>query len=111
MNRAGRRHDRNETLADRRPRPLAEHAAPARGGGVLSRSFDRVTDFMYPSSIKGAMEEVPLNIKSQEADRLARDLAKATGESITTAVTIALQERLKRVRGRATPAWDIEIDE
>ncbi len=34
-----------------------------------------------------------------EADRLARELAHATGESITTAVAIALSERLERLRG------------
>jgi antitoxin VapB len=52
-----------------------------------------------------------LNIKSLEADRLARDLAKATGESITTAITLALQERLERVRVRVNPARRLEIDE
>lgn len=39
-----------------------------------------------------------LNIKSAEADRLARELAQATGESITEAVTTALAERLARRR-------------
>lgn len=41
-----------------------------------------------------------LNIKSPEADRLARELAAATGESLTTAVETALRERLARERGR-----------
>ncbi len=45
-----------------------------------------------------------LNIKDPEADRLARDLAKTTGESLTTAVTVALRERLERVRGAAAGA-------
>ncbi|TMM02326.1 MAG: PSK operon transcription factor [Actinobacteria bacterium] len=40
-----------------------------------------------------------LNIKDGEADRLVRELAAETGESITTAVTIAVRERLERVRG------------
>ncbi len=40
-----------------------------------------------------------LNIKDQKADRLARELAAETGESITTAVTVAVRERLDRVRG------------
>ena len=35
-----------------------------------------------------------LNIKSAETDRLARELAALTGESITEAVTRALEERL-----------------
>jgi len=41
-----------------------------------------------------------LSIKKEEADRLARQLAKATGESLTDAVVIALQERLERARRR-----------
>lgn len=40
------------------------------------------------------------NVKDPEADRLARELARETGESLTKAVTIALEERLKRVRAR-----------
>lgn len=39
-----------------------------------------------------------VNLKSSEADRLARELARLTGERITTAVTVALRERLERVR-------------
>lgn len=39
-----------------------------------------------------------LNIKSAEADQLARELAALTGESITEAVTRALQQRLKQQR-------------
>jgi len=42
----------------------------------------------------------PLNIKHPEADRLARELAKRTGESITDAVIKALRERLAREEGR-----------
>jgi antitoxin VapB len=40
-----------------------------------------------------------LNIKDEEADALARELAAETGESITAAVTIAVRERLERLRG------------
>lgn len=43
---------------------------------------------------------MPLNIKNDEADRLARALAKQTGESITDAVIHALRERLSRQRRR-----------
>ena len=39
-----------------------------------------------------------LNIKSEEAHRLAQQLAKLTGESMTAAVTRAVRERLDRVR-------------
>lgn len=42
-----------------------------------------------------------LNIKDAETDRLARELAAATGESITVAARRALEERLQRVRARA----------
>ena len=43
---------------------------------------------------------MPLNIKSHEADRLARELAAETGESLTMAVTRALVDRLQRCRRR-----------
>jgi antitoxin VapB len=39
-----------------------------------------------------------LNINSKEAHRLAEQLAKITGESMTEAVTEAVRERLERVR-------------
>lgn len=41
-----------------------------------------------------------LNIKSEEADRLARALAERTGETLTEAVTQALRERLRRQTAR-----------
>jgi antitoxin VapB len=41
-----------------------------------------------------------LSIKDPEADRLARRLARETGETITRAVTTALEERLARLRRR-----------
>ena len=39
-----------------------------------------------------------LNIKDPEAHALAQALARETGETMTRAVTRALQERLERVR-------------
>jgi antitoxin VapB len=39
-----------------------------------------------------------MNIKSKEAYRLTKQLSKLTGESLTTAVTEAVRERLDRVR-------------
>jgi antitoxin VapB len=42
-----------------------------------------------------------LNIKDETADRLARELAAVTGESITTAVTVAVRERLERLEGES----------
>lgn len=40
------------------------------------------------------------SIKNDEADRLARELAGATGETLTDAVLNALRERLERERRR-----------
>lgn len=42
-----------------------------------------------------------LSIKHPEADRLARELAAKTGESLTDAILNALRERLRREQGRA----------
>ena len=39
-----------------------------------------------------------MNIKNEQACRLAKQLAKLTGESLTTAVTEAVRERLARLR-------------
>ena len=41
-----------------------------------------------------------LSIKDPATERLARDLARQTGENITTATRRALEERLHRVSGR-----------
>jgi antitoxin VapB len=41
-----------------------------------------------------------LNIKDPAIHALARELAQATGESLTQAVRLALQERLRRVRAQ-----------
>lgn len=43
---------------------------------------------------------MPLSIKDPEADRLARELAARTGETLTEAVVVALRERLARETGR-----------
>lgn len=43
------------------------------------------------------------SIKAPEADRLARELARVAGESLTEAVTKALRERLLRETGRREP--------
>jgi antitoxin VapB len=39
-----------------------------------------------------------LNLKNDETHRLAQQVARLTGESMTTAVTVALRERLERIR-------------
>lgn len=43
-----------------------------------------------------------LSIKNPEAERLAKELAKRTGESVTQAVVTALRERLQREKGKRT---------
>jgi antitoxin VapB len=46
-----------------------------------------------------------LNIKDPETDRLARRLARLTGESLTEAVRTAVEERLEREeRHRSKPS-------
>jgi antitoxin VapB len=56
---------------------------------------------------------MPLNIKDPAAEKLVRELAAATGESVTTAVRRAAEERLQRVRrqraGRSLAAEILEI--
>lgn len=44
-----------------------------------------------------------LNIKNQETYCLAHELAELTGESMTAAVTVAVQERLIRERRKRNP--------
>lgn len=44
---------------------------------------------------------MPLSFKDPEADRLAREVAARTGETLTAAVVVALRERLARLRGRS----------
>lgn len=47
-----------------------------------------------------------LNIKNEDTVRLVRELADATGESLTTAVTTAVRERLARVDAERTDDTD-----
>jgi antitoxin VapB len=53
---------------------------------------------------------VGFNIKNPETSRLAHELAKETGESLTEAVTVAVRDRLaavRRQRGRARVHADV----
>ena len=43
-----------------------------------------------------------LSIRNAKAEKLARELAAESGETITRAITQALKERLERLRGRST---------
>jgi antitoxin VapB len=60
----------------------------------------RVEWFIGDNGIMNRVEgfQMSLNIKNPETRRLAEELAKRTGESITAAVTTAIRERLDRVR-------------
>ena len=54
-----------------------------------------------------------LSLKDAETDRLAREVAKLTGESLTEAVRKALAERLERERlrrGRPRGSLAAELD-
>jgi antitoxin VapB len=48
-----------------------------------------------------------MNIKNEEAHWLARKVSALTGESLTSAVTTALRERLERIEG---PAAEDRVD-
>jgi len=49
-----------------------------------------------------------LNIKSPEAHKLAQQLARETGESMTSLVTEALREKLSRVRKKQVKRLTVE---
>lgn len=49
-----------------------------------------------------------LNIKDQETDKLAREVAERAGESLTEAIRVALRERLQRLSGRPHAATQRE---
>jgi antitoxin VapB len=42
-----------------------------------------------------------LNIKNEQTHRMAKELARLTGESVSGAVGEAVRERLERVRGKS----------
>jgi antitoxin VapB len=50
-----------------------------------------------------------LSIKDPEADRLAREVARATGETLTAAVVQSLRERLQRVQKSRGPKLSDEL--
>ena len=53
---------------------------------------------------------MPLSIRNREAEKLARELASETGETLTQAIVQSLRDRLERLRGsRAAPdtLWEI----
>ena len=59
---------------------------------LRGKSFIFLGTIFLPRSI------MPLNIKDPLTEKRVRELAAATGERVTTAVRIAAEERLQRVR-------------
>jgi len=51
---------------------------------------------------------MPLSIRNQQAEKLAREVSGVTGESITEAIIHALEERLARLRGARTAPDTLE---
>lgn len=45
---------------------------------------------------------MPISIRNEKTESLAREVAVLTGESITTAITHALEDRLNKIKGRKT---------
>lgn len=52
-----------------------------------------------------------LSLKNPETERLAKQLAKLTGESVTLAVTIAVKERLERQKTNPKAGLAAWLDE
>jgi antitoxin VapB len=52
---------------------------------------------------------VALNIKDPETDRLVRELASLTGQPITVAVRVAVEEQLALVRRRNEVAGAVDL--
>lgn len=53
---------------------------------------------------------MPLSIRNTRAERLARELAAETGQTLTQAIITALEEKMVRLRGRRTAEdslWEI----
>ncbi len=75
-------------------------------GWVVPRDQDDEDDVEHPVVLQVPISlgfytsSMALSIKSERADRLARELVALTGESITGAVESALEERLEAERRR-----------
>lgn len=58
------------------------------------------TGLYRPKSIFLYYVYMAISLKDPEADRLAREIAQRTGETLTGAIVVALRERLTRLRAR-----------
>ncbi len=54
-------------------------------------------------------DQMGLNIKNEEAHKLAQALANLTGESLTVAVTEAVRERLSRLRTQGRESLSLKL--
>jgi antitoxin VapB len=45
---------------------------------------------------------MPISIRNEKTEKLAREAATLTGENITTTITLALEDMLNRIKGRNT---------
>ena len=45
---------------------------------------------------------MPLSIRNPQAEKLAREVAAESGETLIRAIIVSLEERLERLRGRKT---------
>jgi antitoxin VapB len=55
---------------------------------------------------------MPLSIKNEETERLARQVADETGESLTQAIQKALEERWQRLKaGRRTNVLSAQLED
>jgi antitoxin VapB len=61
------------------------------------------------NAVSMAESDTALRIEAPEANALARDLVRLTGESVTDAVINALRERLQRERARHGPDADLPV--
>lgn len=52
---------------------------------------------------------MPLNIKNDEVERLAAELARLTGESKTEAIRRALEERRRRLKNTSPAARRVRV--
>jgi antitoxin VapB len=72
---------------------------------VALRAFEPVVEV----SQRFYTSAVALSIKSDEADRLARELAAETGETLTEAVETALRERLDREHSKRGTSMRVRL--
>jgi antitoxin VapB len=55
---------------------------------------------------------MPLSIKNSETERLARQVANATGESLTEAIHQALEERWRQLKAkRRSRVLDLQLED